>query len=156
MLTSYLLKIIFTSRREPWSSDYGRRLVFQRKKLIFTSRPKRLLNRCPNDFSKWYPLESAKRWRGQTTSVTRFGYFWKVWQKILTKVAQIFGNFLGFALKYNFLKNTAVATFWSTFVDKNWLIFNSTSGHTANNNRRRRHSNRIQFLFRVRFCILNW
>ena len=61
-----------------------------------------------------------------------------------------------FALKYNFLKNTAVATFWSTFVDKNWLIFNSTSGHTANNNRRRRHSNRIQFLFRVRFCILNW
>ena len=43
-------------------------------------------------------------------------------RQFITKLAKIFGNWLGNFEKHRFLRNTAVATFWAT-LRQNWATF---------------------------------
>ena len=57
-------------------------------------------------------------------SVTRLGDFLKLLViKFPCKVAQTFGDFLGYFEAHCFYVKTALSTFWATF-EKNWLFFN--------------------------------
>ena len=66
-------------------------------------------------------------------SVTRLGDFWKfLATNFLTKVTQIFGNFLGYCEKHYFVSKNSCGSFWG-IIWKIWATFNPTSGHTADN-----------------------
>jgi len=64
-------------------------------------------------------------------TVTRFGDFYsRCLANFISKVAQIFGFFLGlFKIQY-FFKKTDLATFWTRF-GYIWSPFIATSGHTG-------------------------
>ena len=63
--------------------------------------------------------------------VTRLGDFWKfLITNCLTKVTQIFCDFLGYFETHLFEPKTAVVTYLATF-EKIRLLFILTSGHTA-------------------------
>ena len=56
------------------------------------------------------------KYRSPVSSLTVLGYFWKVLvTNFLAKVAQTFGNFLGYFEKCNFVSLTSVLIFWATF-----------------------------------------
>ena len=62
--------------------------------------------------------------------MTRLGDFLKFLSAdILTKVAQIFNNFLGYFENIILKVKTIESTFWATFVE-NWVTLIPTSGHT--------------------------
>ena len=64
------------------------------------------------------------------SSVTRLGGFWNfLATNFITKVAQMFGDFLGSCEKHCFLKSNLIGYFWGNFW-KNLGFFISTSGHT--------------------------
>ena len=64
-------------------------------------------------------------------SVTRLGDFWNFFvTNFITKAAQMFGDFLVSCENHHLLSKIGKATFWATF-GKTWLLFISTSGHTA-------------------------
>ena len=57
------------------------------------------------------------------SSVTRLGGFWNfLATNFITKVAQMFGDFLGSCEIHCFLRQTGDATFWATF-GKSWATF---------------------------------
>ena len=63
-------------------------------------------------------------------SVTRLGNFFIFLAiNFITKVAQMFGDFLGSCEKHCFLKSNLIGYFWGNFW-KNLGFFISTSGHT--------------------------
>ena len=74
---------------------------------------------------QWYfPL----RWVFSGTSVTRLGYFWKVFEAYsLTKLTQILDNFLCY---FENLSSNCFGSFWAPLV-KIWLLLIRASGHTV-------------------------
>ena len=65
--------------------------------------------------------------------VTRLGDFWKfLAKKFLSKVAQIFGNLLGYSEKHYFVSKNCCGSF-SPLLGKFGLLFIPRSGHTGFN-----------------------
>ena len=63
--------------------------------------------------------------------MTRLGDFWNfLVTNFITKVAQMFGDFLGSCENYHFLSQIFEATF-GQLLEKLELLFISTSGHTG-------------------------